>query len=147
MSRSGGGDGLRSLIMWQMLDLAGLPSRYSPTRPSLLAYVQDITDFLQSPLASIIISSHPNQIAISEQPFADSNISKEWLDWWEFFDVLGESEAPLDDELPSGNDMSSKPLRRLISTGELPVSFCINQSQGNNLNNHRRLAWSAPIHA
>jgi hypothetical protein len=104
-----------------MLDLPGLPSRYSPTRASLQAYIRDITEFLQSPLALTIIASHPNQIAISAQ--ADSNVPEEWSDWWYFFDVLGEGEGYLGDEVPHERVKTPNPLRRLVSTDELPVSF------------------------
>jgi hypothetical protein len=105
-----------------MLDLPILPPRYSPTRASLQSYIQDITEFFQSPLVIFLIASHPNQISTS-QPYAEPNIPEEWLDWWEFFDVLGEDEAFLEEGLSSGSDGPLKPLRRLVSAGELPVSI------------------------
>src|ERR1700749_4569037 len=57
-----------------------LPEQFTPPTPAnLYRYLSNLIEFLTSPLAASIFSSHPNDAAVD-----DFGVPNRWEDWWEW---------------------------------------------------------------
>jgi hypothetical protein len=115
--------------MHARITVPGIPLLYQPCAANSLArYIEDILDFLSSPVARSIALGHPNRLAIQLAVSPSSNAfnlgrvyGADMHSWWPYLETLGEQSFLHDGTVAEESKSSVDLLRYLVETRSVSV--------------------------